>query len=118
MAQHEELGRHAVELLADLFADALEGLAALAVRLVDLVVTLDARQARGSAWRIALRLGGVDAAGCGLVSCSAARSSSAVSARMRSNSTSCVVASRLSLDEPKRQRLSRAISKFSASILV
>jgi hypothetical protein len=58
MAQHEELGRHAVELLADLFADALEGLATLAVRLVDLVVTLDARQARGQrlAYRLALGL--------------------------------------------------------------
>lgn len=47
VAQHEELGRHAVELLADLFADALEGLTAGAVRLLDLVVTLDARQVRG-----------------------------------------------------------------------
>ena len=46
----------------------------------------------GSAWRTAWRLGGVGAAGCCLVSCSAARSSSAVSARMRSNSTACVVA--------------------------
>ena len=45
VAQHEELRGHAVELLADLFADALEGLAAGAVRLLDLVVTIDARQA-------------------------------------------------------------------------
>ena len=30
----------------------------------------------------------------------------------------CVVLSRLSLDEPKRQRFSRATSKFSASIVV
>jgi hypothetical protein len=37
---------------------------------------------------------------------------------MASNSTACVLDSRLSLDEPKRQRFRRAISKFSASILV
>jgi hypothetical protein len=37
---------------------------------------------------------------------------------MRSNSTACVVVSRLSLDEPKRQRFRRAISKFNASIFV
>ena len=67
MAQHEELGRHAVELLADLLADALEGLAAGAVRGPDVVVVIDARQvgrqrlahglaldARGSARRSSL----------------------------------------------------------------
>ena len=54
MAQHEELGRHAIELLAHLLADTLEGLAALAVGLLDLVVMIDARQARGQ--RLAHRL--------------------------------------------------------------
>jgi hypothetical protein len=53
VAVHEELRRHAVELLADLLADALEGLAAGAVRLVDLVVVLDARQLLGQ--RLAYR---------------------------------------------------------------
>ena len=43
VAQHEELGGHAVELLADLFADALVGLAAGAVRGTDVVVAIDAR---------------------------------------------------------------------------
>jgi hypothetical protein len=42
VAQHEELGWHAVQLLADLFADTLQGLAAGAVGLGDLVVVLDA----------------------------------------------------------------------------
>ena len=46
--------RHAVELLADLFADALEGLAAGAVGRVDLVVMIYAWQARGQ--RLANRL--------------------------------------------------------------
>ena len=46
VAQHEELGGDAVQLLADLLADALEGLAAGAVLLLELVVTVDARQAR------------------------------------------------------------------------
>ena len=46
MAQHEELGRHAVELFADLLADALEGLAAGAVRLYEFVVVFDAWQAQ------------------------------------------------------------------------
>ena len=47
VAQHEELGRHTVELLADLFADALEGLATGAVRGPDVVVAIDARQVGG-----------------------------------------------------------------------
>ena len=37
---------------------------------------------------------------------------------MASNSTAWVLASRLSADEPKRQRFRRAISKFNASFLV
>jgi hypothetical protein len=45
VAQHEELGRYAVQLLADLFADALEGLPAGAVGLGDLVAVLDTGQA-------------------------------------------------------------------------
>jgi hypothetical protein len=54
MAQHEELGRHAVQLLADLFADALEGLATRAMGGLDLVVAINARQARRQ--RLAYRL--------------------------------------------------------------
>ena len=70
----------------------------------------------GSAWRTGWRL--VRAAGVGLPASSAARSSLAVSARMWSNSTACVLLSRLSLEEPKRQRFRRATSKFSASMRV
>jgi len=44
MALHEKLRGHAVELLADLFADALERLAAGAVAGLDFVVVIDARQ--------------------------------------------------------------------------
>jgi hypothetical protein len=47
VAQHEELGRHAVELLADLFADAFEGLTTGAVRGGDVVVAINARQVGG-----------------------------------------------------------------------
>jgi len=98
---HEELRRHAVELLARLLADAFEDLAAGAVRLVELVAMLDARQLLGQG--LAHR---------------AAASSSRVSTAIRSNSTACVPLARLSLLLPKRQRLSRAISKFSASMRV
>lgn len=45
LAQHEEPRRHAVELLAELFADALERLAAGAVRRPDVAVALDYRAA-------------------------------------------------------------------------
>ena len=45
--QHEELGRHAVELFADFFADAREGLAASAVRGTEVVVAVNARQVGG-----------------------------------------------------------------------
>jgi len=41
---HEELRGHAVELLADFFADALEDLATGAVGVLDFVVVIDARQ--------------------------------------------------------------------------
>ena len=117
MTQHEELGWDAVELLADFVADALECLAAGAVRLQGLVVTLDAQQVRGQGLANGLTLGfGADAAG--LSACLAAISSSRVSARMASNSTACVVVSRLSLDEPKRQCFRRATSKFSAALRV
>ena len=57
VAQHEELGRHAVQLLADLFADALEGLTAGAVGLGDLVAVLDAGQACGQRLAHGLALG-------------------------------------------------------------
>ncbi len=69
----------------------------------------------GSAWRTAWALA---RGALGSVWHWAARSSSAVSATMASNSTACVAPSRLSLELPKRQPLSRAISKFSASIWV
>jgi hypothetical protein len=49
VAQHEERGRHAVQLLADPFADALHGLAAGAVGLGDLVAMLHTRQAGAEA---------------------------------------------------------------------
>jgi hypothetical protein len=57
VAQHEELGRHAVQLLADLFADALEGLTAGAMGLRDLVVVLHAGQAGGQRLAHGLALG-------------------------------------------------------------
>jgi hypothetical protein len=47
LPRHEELRRHAVELLADLFANTLERFAAGAVGGFDLVMPVDARQARG-----------------------------------------------------------------------
>ena len=47
VAQHEELGGHAVELLADLLADAPISLAAGAVRGTEVVVVIDARQVGG-----------------------------------------------------------------------
>lgn len=57
VAQHEELRRHAVELLADLLTNALERFAAGAVGGLDLVVALDARQARGQRLAHGLALG-------------------------------------------------------------
>jgi hypothetical protein len=57
VAQHEELGWYAVQLLADLFADALQGLTAGAVGLGDLVVVLDAGQAGGQRLAHGLALG-------------------------------------------------------------
>mmetsp|Transcript_39082 Transcript_39082/g.91536 ORF Transcript_39082/g.91536 Transcript_39082/m.91536 type:complete len:338 (+) Transcript_39082:3007-4020(+) len=57
MTQHEELRGNAIQLLADLFADAFERLSAGAVRLLDLVVTVDARQARGQGLANRLALG-------------------------------------------------------------
>ena len=57
VTQHEELSRHAVELLAHLFADALERLATGAMRRLDLVVTLDARQICGQRLTDCLALG-------------------------------------------------------------
>ena len=71
----------------------------------------------GSAWRTALPLARGGEAGA-FLSSSAAWSSRAVSSTMRSNNTAWVLVSRLSPEAPKRQRLSRASSKFSASILV
>ena len=47
VAQHEELGRHAIELFADLFADAFEGLPAAAVGLLEFVVMINAGQVLG-----------------------------------------------------------------------
>ena len=46
VAQHKELCRHAALLLTDLLADAVEGLAAGAMRRLDFVVTINAWQAR------------------------------------------------------------------------
>ncbi len=47
VALHEELWRHAVQLLADFLANALEGLTASQRRLFDLVAMVDARQLFG-----------------------------------------------------------------------
>jgi len=57
VAQHEELGWHAVQLLADLFANSFEGLATDAVGLGDLVAVLDAGQACGQRLAHSLALG-------------------------------------------------------------
>jgi hypothetical protein len=57
VAQHEERGWHAVQLLADLSADALDGLAAGAMGLRDLVAVLDAGQAGGQRLAHGLALG-------------------------------------------------------------
>ena len=69
----------------------------------------------GSAWRTAWPLMRGAAPGA-LLSPWAARSSSAVSSTRASNKTAWLLLSTDSLDEPKRQRFKRAISKFSASI--
>ena len=57
MAQHEELSGHAVQLLADLFANALDRLAAGAMGLKDLVAVLDAGKAGGQSLAHGLALG-------------------------------------------------------------
>jgi hypothetical protein len=57
VAQHKERGWHAVQLLADLLADALDGLAAGAVGLGDLVAVLDTGQAGGQRLAHGLAIG-------------------------------------------------------------